>query len=356
MPIEFDIWRISDGQAAQITPAQLDLEAKLDAILEHDVRILGLDVLIIGWQVMTAFGKKIDLLGIDAQGHLCVIENKRDRTPREVVAQVLDYASWVNTLAYEEIRTIYTDYVPSQSLEQAFTDRFGATLPEPLNEQHHLYIVAAELDPSTERIVTYLSTEYGVPINAVFFRYYNDPPHEYLARTWLIEHKEGEELPPKQPKVPWNGRDFFVSLGEGSHRSWQNCQTYGFVSGGQGQWYSRTLTMLFDEARVFVCIPNKGYAGVGIVKEPAKPVKDFTVDLNGATMPILQTHLQAPNMGENADNPELSEYLVRVEWLKTLPVEQAVWGKGMFVSGHTVCRLTNKFTLERLVERFGLAD
>ena len=40
----------------------------------------------------------IDLLAIDADGNLHVLELKRDKTPRDVVAQVLDYGSWVTTL------------------------------------------------------------------------------------------------------------------------------------------------------------------------------------------------------------------------------------------------------------------
>jgi hypothetical protein len=354
VPIEFDIWRITGGHVVRVTPTKLEVETKLDTVLAEDIGVLGLDVLIIGRQVLTAFGKKIDFLAMNAQGHLCVIENKRDRTPREVVAQILDYASWVATLTYDDIARIYAEHVLNQPLEQAFTDRFGDTLPEPLNEQHHLYIVASELDPSTERIVRYLSTQYQVPINAIFFRYYKDPPHEYLARTWLIERKETDPHPPRK-KGEWNGQDFYVSLGEGIHRSWQDCRRYEFVSGGQGQWYSRTLNMLFVGARLFVCIPNKGYVGVGCVREKAQPVKDFMVDLNGTSVPILQAPLEAPNMGENAENLDLCEYLVRVEWLTTLPVEQAIWEKGMFANQNTVCRLSNKFTLDRLIDRFGLA-
>lgn len=54
--------------------------------------------MVVGRQVTTAFGKLIDLLAVDAEGNLTVVELKRDRTPREVVAQVLDYASWVEVL------------------------------------------------------------------------------------------------------------------------------------------------------------------------------------------------------------------------------------------------------------------
>jgi hypothetical protein len=34
------------------------------------------------------------VLGVDVEGRIHVIELKRDRTPREVVAQILDYGSW----------------------------------------------------------------------------------------------------------------------------------------------------------------------------------------------------------------------------------------------------------------------
>jgi hypothetical protein len=42
--------------------------------------------------------------------------------------------------------------------DEAFASRFQAkALPDALNERHEIRIVASELDPSTERIVTYLS-------------------------------------------------------------------------------------------------------------------------------------------------------------------------------------------------------
>lgn len=58
----------------------------------------------------------------------------------------------------------------------------------------------------------------------------------------------------------------------------------------------------------------------------------------------------------SSSDPDLSEYVVRVEWLKTLAVDEAIWEKGMFANQNTVCRLRNKFTLERLIDRFGLSS
>ena len=364
MPIELGIWRIN-GKLQRVAASRLDNESKLEDFLEQDPNLLGADILIIGRQVTTGFGKKIDLLGINADGQLVVIELKRDRTPRDVVAQLLDYGSWVRSLSYEEITEIYENYAGSGSdsiqFEEAFSAKFGASPPEALNEGHQLIVVASELDPSTERIITYLAHDYGVPINAVFFQYFNDGGNEYLTRTWLHDPREVEAassraLAGARKKEPWNGRDFYVSLGEGEYRSWNDCVRYGFISGGQGVWYSRTLGMLFPDARIFVCIPGTGYVGVGIVKEGVLPVRDFTVEIDGKILPILDAPLTAPKMYDNAEDPELSEYLVRVEWIKTLPREKAIWETGMFANQNTACRLRNRFTLERLMEHFELEE
>lgn len=367
MPIELGIWRI-DGELQRISSSRLDNESKLEDFLEQDPNLLGADILIIGRQVMTGFGKKIDLLGVNADGELVVIELKRDRTPRDVVAQLLDYGSWIKDLSYEEITETYQDYSSTSSLasdsvrfEEAFSQKFGAGPPEALNESHQLIVVASELDPSTERIITYLAQGYGVPINAVFFQYFNDGGSEYLTRTWLHDPREVEATSSRvraggRKKEPWNGRDFYVSLGESEHRFWQDCVRYGFIAGGQGRWYSRTLGMLFPDARVFVCIPGTGYVGVGTVKEEVQRVRDVTVEIDGKTVPLLDAPLMAPKMDENADDPDKSEYVVRVEWIKTLPKDKAIWETGMFANQNTVCRLRNRFTLERLLEHFDLEN
>lgn len=353
MPLELGIWRI-DGETRVIVPARMDREERLESIVHCDVSILGLDVMIIGRQVPTEYGKRIDLLAVDGDGALVVIELKRDRTPRDVVAQLLDYGSWVKGLDRESISAIWAQQ-SSVPFDQAFRDRFGAS-PESLNEWHRLVVVASELDPSTERIVAYLS-ESGIPINAVFFRCFRDDGREYLTRSWFVDPNEADARAEKavtRRSDAWNGQDFYVAIGDGEHRTWQDCVTFGFVAGGQGKWYSKTLGNLFAGARVFAYVPERGYVGVGVVKEPATRVRDFNVEVDGKTIPILDAPLRATKMGENADDPEKSEYVVRVDWLKTLPLEQAIREKGLFAKQHTACKLRHKFTLERLTERFGL--
>ena len=52
----------------------------------------------------------IDLLGIDKAGNTVVVELKRDKTPRETIAQLLEYASFVENLDYYQLNEIYQNY------------------------------------------------------------------------------------------------------------------------------------------------------------------------------------------------------------------------------------------------------
>jgi hypothetical protein len=357
MPIEFAMWRL-DPEPIRLNPSRIADETALEQFLDADISLLGLDVVVIGRQVITSFGSRVDLLAIDRDAALHVIELKRDKTPRDVIAQALDYGSWVRTLSHDEIADICLQH-RNRHLEEVFADRFGATLPDVINQEHHLVIVASALDAGTERIVTYLSAEYGVRINVLFFQHFSDEGRTYLARSWLVEPSQAEAhaaAAGKRGREPWNGSDYYVSFGEGESRSWEDAQRFGFISGGGGRWYSRTLEQLQPGDRVFVCVPGTGYVGVGEVTAPAVMVSDFLVREGEAELPILQAGISTPHMANNADNPEYAEYLVRVNWTKTVPIQQAIWEKGMFANQNTACALRSGFTRERVLARLGIGN
>jgi hypothetical protein len=58
----------------------------------------------------------------------------------------------------------------------------------------------------------------------------------------------------------------------------------------------------------------------------------------------------------HADDMEKCEYLVRVEWLRTLPEDQAYWEKGMRANQNSAFKLRNAYTLNKLIARFDLQD
>jgi hypothetical protein len=355
MTVKFGLWRMDGQSVHQVFPSVIASEERLEQIIEARIDILGLGGLFqLGRQVITDFGKRIDLLAIDSQGDLHVIELKRDRTPREVVAQALEYGFWVQALSLEAIRDLYATEHQGDDFDSAFTTHFEADLPEAINTGHHLAVVATGMDTSTEQIVEYVRG-YGVPINVLFFEYLQDGDREYLARSWLTDPElEASGGASGKKQAPWNSHDFFVAVGENQHRNWDDMRRYGFVSAGHGDKYRKAMSNLFESAHVWAAIPGTGYVGMGEVVAPAVAINDFEVEIDGTMMPILQAPLQATNMNEDADDPEMSEYLARVRWLDARPRDEAVWEKGMFANQNVVAKLRQPFTLQRLAEVFNV--
>lgn len=357
MPVEFQVWRIEGTKARAMPAVGMPNERRLEDLLTNDIDILGLGVMIVGRQVPTRLGGFIDLLAIDAEGTVYVIELKRARTPREVVAQVLDYASWVRSLTYEDVKEVFDRHGlhGDVAFEQAYAAHFDAAPNESLNENHRLVIVASKLDPSTERIVSYLSEDYGVPINAVFFRYFHDGDTggEYLARSWLIPPNEIEAKASRAAgkRPPWNGHDYYVTFGPADVRVWDDGRKYGFVSASGGPRWIKPLQKLSRDDRVFVHSPGHGYVGVGLVRDPAVPITEFQMD-DGT--PLLELPLQSPGLDLHIGNPDAVEHVVRVDWIHAVPEDDAFWETGMFALPTSCCQLRQPFTLQRLAEHFNL--
>jgi Endonuclease NucS len=191
MADEVHLWQIgANERLIEIGRGRLDLESRLQEWLAQDISVLDPGLLVIGREVKTDFGGLIDMVCIDADGDLVVVELKRDKTPREITAQVLDYASWVVNLSNERVTAIANDHLGG-AFDEAFRARFGFDLPETLNGDHRVVVVGSEIDAGSERIIRYLSDTHGVNINAATFEYFQLPDRsELLARVFLIEPSE----------------------------------------------------------------------------------------------------------------------------------------------------------------------
>jgi hypothetical protein len=201
MAEELRVWEVGkDDGLTEIGRTTLDLEQRIEKWTVRDISVLDPGLLVIGEQVPTAFGKYIDLLCINATGDLVIVELKRDKTSREVVAQALDYASWVKDLTAEEIREIANRYLKETDLETAFRDKFNKDLPDVINEGHAMRVVASETDDSTERIIRYLSESYGVDINVVRFQFFQAADgRQLLVRTFTVAPDEADANVNKRP-------------------------------------------------------------------------------------------------------------------------------------------------------------
>jgi RecB family endonuclease NucS len=121
MPVEMALWRMNEAGPTPVKFVPLDVEQRLEDMIANDLTLVDGDLLMVARQVRTDFGGIIDILAVDAEGHLHLLELKRDRTPREIVAQILDYGSWVQSLTVEKVSTIYADE-REDTLEDAFAD------------------------------------------------------------------------------------------------------------------------------------------------------------------------------------------------------------------------------------------
>jgi hypothetical protein len=358
MPIKTALWKI-DQRPLELLESTLATERLLEDMIVAEPRMLSDEWMLIGRQVDTGFGGIIDLLAIAPDGSLVLIELKRDRTPREVVAQALDYACWVEKLNDESIASIYGRFSSGKDIAEDFRKRFGQTLDaESLNQSHQIIIVAASLDEHTERIVGYLS-ERDIPINVLCFQVFQNGEEQFLSRSWLLDPAMTQisaATAPERDKEPWNG-EFYVSFGDSSSRSWKDAVEYGFICAGGGSWYSRTLQLLNPGDRIWVKVPGSGFVGVGVVTGRVRPIMDFMVTTDQGDTHIYEVAKSGSYHWENADNTEHSEYFVPVKWLQTVPAEQGVQGVGLFGNQNTVCKPTTpkwRYTVDQLKLKFPL--
>lgn len=360
MPVKTHLWKV--GKKPEIlSESRLETEGLLEAMIVQEPKMLSDEWMLIGQQVRTYNNQTIDLLAIAPDGSLVLIELKRDKTPREVVAQALDYASWVEKLEPERIVEIYRQFSSGRDLAEDFEQRFQRKLDEDeLNQSHQIIIVAAELDASTERIVVYLNDR-SVAINVLFFQVFAHDDEKIISRTWLLDPIETQSAASKirtgDPE-PWNG-EFYCSYGHGTSRSWDEARRYGFICGGGGAWYSRTLQLLSPGDRFWVKVPGAGFVGVGRVLNEAVPASEFTLATPEGQKPALEVLTEGSYHREFADDEEKCEYFVSVEWLETKDLANAVQEVGMFGNQNTVCKPTAskwRSTVERLKLKFSRYD
>lgn len=358
MSVSQRIWQV--GQPPRRLPeSRLASEQELEEMIVAKPEIVSDEWMVIGRQEETGFGGRIDLLAIAPDSSLILIELKRGQTPREVVAQALDYATWVEALDADSVMRIYARFkAKSQEhgdLAKDFEARFGTPLDaEVFPGQHQIVIVASMLDASSERIVAYLSKR-SVAINVLCFEVFDHGTDKLLSRAWLRDPVEAQAASSSgtsgSPAGSWNG-EYYVSYG-GEHRCWKEARTYGFISAGGGSWYSNTLKLLKPGDRIWVKVPGKGFVGVGRVTGFSTPLPEFKVHVDGKDVPA--SDVIAKGQLDPTVDPEKMEYFVPVDWADTVPLDKAINEPGLFGNRNTVCAPKTpqwRTTIERLRSAF----
>ena len=209
------IFRLEEDKLIIAQETNVELEKHLENWLENSPRqtLVREDFLWIGRQTSitdedssTIFS---DLLGVDSEGNFVIAELKKGRTPRDVVAQLLDYAAWADRLSESDIRDIAKAYFETRdefkgkTFDEAFREVFD--LPEtdeipPLNGRLRLFIAAEEIPARVAHVCRFLRTSHGMDINCVVVSIFQTESGEVVVSTETIVGDEDFAAPKMQQR------------------------------------------------------------------------------------------------------------------------------------------------------------
>lgn len=147
---------------------------------------------------------------------------------------------------------------------------------------------------------------------------------------------------------------YYYNIGEGPHRNWDDYVKLGFISAGQGvRW--RDAMLGFKQGDVFAAyLKRHGFVGVGMVMESAKMVRDVQI----GNKRLLDYQLSCPELADNKNDPELSEYVCTVKWLKSVSRFDAKWSSkaNLYTTQHVRASLDGQpETINFLEEAFSIS-
>ncbi|MYC08133.1 MAG: DUF91 domain-containing protein [Chloroflexi bacterium] len=192
---ETKIWSV-DGDGTSTTQLdttnRMETEGRLEDILTRNPDMLEDGLQLVGRQTSTA-GGWLDLLGVDTDGRLVVYELKRGRLNRDAVAQVIDYASDLDTKEQDDLSSHIERQSGKYGIEKIddFKDwysklRESNELPEDDLEAlkpPRMVLVGLGVDDTTERMVGYMASG-GMDISLLtFYGFANTDGKILLARN-----------------------------------------------------------------------------------------------------------------------------------------------------------------------------
>ncbi len=164
------------------------LEVNSDSVMGYE------GLLIIGRQVATNLRSFIDLLAIDREGNCVVIELKRDRTPRETLAQALEYASFAAGLDFEQLESILRGYTGDERLSLAEYHRSYFSLTEEdavsFNKDQRIVLVGQDITPEIRQTSSFLCQK-GLHVTCLEFKYFET---ELSQRMLSVDVMSGQEF------------------------------------------------------------------------------------------------------------------------------------------------------------------
>jgi hypothetical protein len=173
-------------------------EKDLESWLEQNQGAIIEDgkLLIIGKQIQTNLNAYIDLLAVDKEGDIAVLELKRDRTPRETLAQAFEYISFAERLDYEELNSLFQSYFVDETTSLSEYHRKYFELGEEesvsFNKDQRIVIIGQEITPSIRETAKYFRKK-GFKVSCIEFTFFKMETGEELLSTEIVVGLEPQE-------------------------------------------------------------------------------------------------------------------------------------------------------------------
>lgn len=208
---EVKMWVIEGAQVAPLAPAgRMENERLLEETLVKSPDLLMEGVTLVGRQTPTD-GGALDLLGVDDEGRLVVFELKRGTLSRDAVAQVIDYASYLDAMDVTDLAEYISERSGAHGIDKIedFQGWYGQAFEEleslkPLR----MFLVGLGADDRTERMVNFLANNSNMDISLLTFHGFDYNGKIILAKHVEIEGAEDFDPRPMKRKLSraerWN--------------------------------------------------------------------------------------------------------------------------------------------------------
>jgi len=162
----------------------------------------------------------------------------------------------------------------------------------------------------------------------------------------------------KLPNFDYPNQVHYFNVGDGVHRRWEDNVTYGYLGAGQKRVFRKAIERLHPGDIVIARLNEVGYVGVGRVMSDATPARDFRVPkfakaASARGRLLIDLNLRTA-VKDNLDDLDLCEYMVAVDWIKTVDRSVKYWKKNAHLFAHrgtTQASLANQPATIDFVER-----
>ncbi|MFP4458141.1 MAG: hypothetical protein ACLFSQ_00960, partial [Candidatus Zixiibacteriota bacterium] len=229
------------------------------------------DIMIIGRQVTTNFGGAIDLLGVNRQGDLAIIELKRGKAPRDIIAQCLDYASFIDDIGYEQLEEIFVKFSNGdiQSLSKYHKEYFHIADDEAVafNKDQILVIVGEQIDNRLLQTAEYISRK-GIGNICIKFSFFEVPNGDRIMihdTVFSSIRKAPKSISSKQSKIV-DKETFLNSLNQFAKPVFKKIFEFADKENLSIHWGTKgfSLNAIIDDEDVSLCY---GYPPSSVFKQ-----------------------------------------------------------------------------------------